>query len=386
MKPPISLLLTISFLLTVAGRVFASEPAVDYGVLPRTICSGPQGDNHVQGIAVDLDKKEVYYSFTTSLIKTDFNANLLGSVTGMVGQLGCISLNKNDRRLYASLEYKNDAIGKGILKRSGKGRRKNSTAFYIAVFDVDRIDRVGMDAERDGVMTTVHVKEATDDYNARVTVGGRRLKHRHGCSGIDGVTVAPAIGGEPGNDCLYVAYGIYGDTTRTDNDHQVILVYDVDKLNRFAKPLSQDRPHRSGPSRPRHKYFVYTGNTSWGIQNLAYDKFSGNFYAAVYCGKKSCFPNYSHFLIDGKSEPTVVMTADGVEIETLRLVEAGNSHSESGTWGWHFEHGSTGLCPIGGDYFYISHSHKDPETNRECSTVRLYRWTGDEKMPFSIVD
>ncbi len=73
MKPPISLLLTISFLLTVAGRVFASEPAVDYGVLPRTICSGPQGDNHVQGIAVDLDKKEVYYSFTTSLIKTDFN-------------------------------------------------------------------------------------------------------------------------------------------------------------------------------------------------------------------------------------------------------------------------------------------------------------------------
>ena len=41
--------------------------------------TGPQGKNHVQGMAVDEKKGVIYYSFTTKLIKTDFSGRLLGA-------------------------------------------------------------------------------------------------------------------------------------------------------------------------------------------------------------------------------------------------------------------------------------------------------------------
>ncbi len=273
---------------------------VDVSKLPRQIYSGEQGPFHVQGIAVDLDRGYMYFSFTTTLLKTDMQGNLLGSVEGMTGHLGCMTLNPDDGRLYASIEYKHDAIGKGILNKLEGVRNDEQTGFYDAVFDVDRIDRIGMNAEKDDVMKTVYIKEAVDDYYAKVSNNGQELEHRFGCSGIDGVTFAPAFGqSRDGKKYLYVAYGIYGDTLRTDNDYQVILAYDTRDWKQYEQPLTQENLHKSGPEKPLHKYFLYTGNTSWGIQNLAYDKASGNMHAAVYKGKKSHYPNYSYFVIDG---------------------------------------------------------------------------------------
>lgn len=43
---------------------------------------------HIQGIATDAERKYMYYSFTTSLIKTDMNGNVIGSVKGLAGHLG----------------------------------------------------------------------------------------------------------------------------------------------------------------------------------------------------------------------------------------------------------------------------------------------------------
>lgn len=389
MKRLIELFFIIFVALTI-NKAKGENSKVDYSALPREIESGPQGKNHVQGIAVDLKNGHIYFSFTTSLLKTDLNGKLLGSVTGMVGHLGCLSFDETARKLYASLEYKNDVIGQGILKRANAEGRKNETAFYVAVFDVDSIDRIGMDAEKDGIMKTVHIKEATDDYNAKFKDGDKELEHRFGCSGIDGVTVGPEIGGtNPENKYLYVAYGIYGDTTRVDNDNQVILAYDLSSFDRYGKPLSQDSAHRSGPDKPQHKYFLYTGNTSWGIQNLAYDKSSGNIFAAVYCGNKSKFPNFSHFLINGKSKPKKGKI-QGVNYEKsgelLSLVKSGIYHPQSDTWGWNFKYGSTGISPIGNGYFYISQSYKDPETQDQSSTVKLYKWTGNPEEPFIPVD
>jgi len=267
---------------------------IDITGLPRQIYSGEQGPFHVQGIAADLDRGYMYFSFTTSLLKTDLQGNLLGSVEGMTGHLGCMTLNPDDGRLYASIEYKHDAIGKGILNKLEGTKNDEQTGFYVAVFDVDRIDRIGMNAEKDDVMKTVYIKEAVDDYYAETVNNGQKLEHRFGCSGIDGVTFAPAFGqNRDGKKYLYVAYGIYGDTLRTDNDYQVILAYDTQDWKRYEQPLTQENLHKSGPEKPLHKYFLYTGNTSWGIQNLAYDKASGNLHAAVYKGKKSQYPNYS---------------------------------------------------------------------------------------------
>ena len=362
--------------------------APDLNKLPRTIRTGEQGPFHVQGIAVDLEHGYIYFSFTTKLLKMDLAGNLIGSVDGLTGHLGCLTMNSADGRIYGSLEYKDDVIGKGIRKTlDGESEGVDQTGFYIAVFDAERITRPDMDAERDSVMTSVYVREAVDDYFAEVENGGRKVAHRFGCSGIDGVTFAPRFGSGEGGDYLYVAYGIYGDTLRTDNDYQVLLAYDTRDWKRYEQPLSQSNLHKSGPAAPDHKYFVRTGNTSYGIQNLAYDPASGNLYAAVYKGKKSQYPNWSLFVIDG-SRPAQKESLEGfdtpVDGEMLSLLEAGNS--SGGIRGWNFKWGATGLCSLGGGYFYISENARSKETRQQSSTVRLYEWTGDAETPFRAVE
>ena len=49
--------------------------------------------------------------------------------------------------------------------------------------------------------------------------------------------------------------------------------------------------------------FFYTGNTTYGIQNLEYDPASHHWFAAVYKGKKEAYTNFSLFAIDGSIAP-----------------------------------------------------------------------------------
>ena len=81
---------------------------------PKTTESGTWKAGHCQGIAVDCEKGYIYCSFTTMLVKIDFDGNFIGSVTGLCGHLGCIVFSPEDGMVYGSLEYKSDAIGKGI--------------------------------------------------------------------------------------------------------------------------------------------------------------------------------------------------------------------------------------------------------------------------------
>ena len=179
--------------------------------LPRTVFSGYWGKCHCQGIAVDRKNRVIYYSFTTKLVKTDFRGNLIGSVDGLTGHLGCIGFCEADGKIYGSLEFKNDAIGKGILRALGKDGRV-AEAFYCAVFDGDAVVRPDMDAEKDGVMRAVFLPDVTEMYADTVRVGSKTLSHRYGCSGIDGT----GWGKVPGEDryALLIAAGVYGDTGR----------------------------------------------------------------------------------------------------------------------------------------------------------------------------
>lgn len=362
----------------------------DPGALPRTVSTGDRGPFHVQGIAVDLPRGYIYFSFTTKLLKFDLRGRLVGSVDGLTGHLGCLTMNPEDGRVYGSLEYKDDAIGKGIRSRLGEdseqGGAPDRTGFYVAIFDVDRITRPDMDAERDRVMTAVYIGEAVSDYRAVVSNGGRETKHRFGCSGIDGVTFGPRMGSRRGH-MLYVAYGIYGDTLRTDNDYQVLLAYDTKRWKRYERPLSQENLHRSGPAAPDGKYFVRTGNTRYGVQNLAYDPASGNYYLAVYRGSKSCYPNYSLFVVDGSVAPRRERL-EGFDRTTRGdvLTLASQGRESDGIRGWYFPWGTTGLCPLGEGYFYISHESRLPGSGEQRSTVHLYEWTGDEQSPFRRIE
>lgn len=329
--------------------------------LPTEILTGPFKAGHIQGVAIDRTKGVVYCSYTTMLVKTDLQGNILGTVTGLLGHLGDLDFREADGRVYGSLEYKNDAIGKGILQMENSSRTFQN-GFYIAIFDGDKINRMGMNAEKDGVMKTVYLPTVLEDFQAQVAVDGKVLEHRSGCGGIDGVAFGPELGHTDGKEYLTVAYGIYGDTTRMDNDYQVLLQYDVEDWKKYESPLSQDRMHTQGPANPRKKCFVLTGNTTYGVQNLEYDAHSRQWFMAVYKGNKPHYPNHYLFAFDAGTKPTK-QALQGVPYLRKAL-------SITQVKGWAQNLGSTGLCSLDNGWFYISHAFKNEEG--QGSTLRLH--------------
>ena len=355
--------------------------------LPKKLSSGPWKAGHVQGIAVDANHEYVYISFTTLLVKMDMKGNVVGTVTGLLGHLGCLDFNEQDGRLYGSLEYKNDSIGKGIMKQEGSTKQLD-TGFYVAIFDVNKINRVGMNAERDGVMTTVLLKTVVEDYNAVVKgKSGEKLQHRHGCSGFDGITFGPSFDGS-GKWMCTIAYGIYGDTKRTDNDYQILLQYDTEKWAKYESPLSQDKMHKRGPSKPDGKYYVFTGNTRWGVQNLEYYKEENLWLLACYPGKKSTFSSYSFFCVDG-NRPPVVRPLYGVGYEkvgpVLWFANTGRSdRKDLDVRGWQKQGGEFGMHSLGNGYFYIATASKSAEG--KSATLHLARFVGKRYQVFEMVE
>ncbi len=59
-------------------------------------------------------------------MRTDLAGRVLGTVEGLTGHLGDLGLNPEDGRVYGSLEY------------------KPQQAFYIAIFDPRKVDRIGV--------------------------------------------------------------------------------------------------------------------------------------------------------------------------------------------------------------------------------------------------
>ena len=310
---------------------------------------------HVQGIAYDAEKEVIYSSFTTSFLKNGSDGGLIGSATGISGHLGDMVFEPKTRKVYASLEYKNDAIGAGISKGTGTAA-VNSSQFYVAEISVDKIN--GPETPFEDVAVLHTIDEAVKDYTDSVDLDGTLTAHRFGCSGIDGVTIAPAFGkGRKNGKYLYVAYGIYGDTGRCDNDYNIILCYDLKDL-----------------SRPIHKYFLHTGNTTYGVQNLAYDSFTDRMYLAVYKGKKEEYPNYSLFAIDMSQEP-FLGNLKNIPYHTEAVEQLSVSE------GWHFGLGSTGLNPLGDGHYYISKNGK--EDGKQYCIASLYTVSEGPEAPFS---
>ncbi|MEE1803280.1 hypothetical protein PUR57_32220 [Streptomyces sp. JV176] len=355
----------------------AAPPALAAALptLPTAVDGGAWESGHLQGMTVDRVKGVMYFSFTNLLVKTDLTGRPLGSVTGFTGHLGDLDFNTADGRVYGSLEY------------------KAAKAFYIAVFDGDRIDRMNMDAASTGVVSTVHLDEVVKDYTADMNGDGvfdgdvaDTPDHRYGCSGIDGVTFGSSFDGRGGLK-LTVAYGIYSNTARRDNDHQVLLQYDVRAWKKYERPLTEDAPHTSGPAAPDGKYFAYTGNTTYGVQNLEYDARSGNWLMAVYRGKKTAFPNYSLFVVDGSKRPVKSAVRGQQRAERgslLSLLPRGLHHAASGVYGWEAA-GQYGLVSLDDGRYYVAEAGtvQSGGVTRQTGRAVLHRWTALTPNPFT---
>lgn len=275
-------------------------------MLPPEVYGGAWRSGHVQGIALDADAGHLYFSFTDLLVKTDLYGKQLGSVAGIDGHLGDLTFHGG--LVHGSLE------------------RKSAQAFFVAVFDPDRI--IAMDMDPAEAMTIAPVEQVAADF----------VEGRHGCSGIDGITFGPRLG-DPGQErLLTLAYGIYAGT----GDDQVLLQYD------------------GGGWR---KHLVRTGNTTYGVQNLEYDSHTRLWFMAVYRGV-----NHTFFTLDGRS---------------MRLAERGLYHRETGVWGWEAG-GQFGLASLGDGRYYIV--DKGESGGRQTATARLHRWTGEAPNPFLVID
>ena len=345
----------------------------------QPIFTGHFGRHHIQGIALDTEKGFLYCSFTTQLVKLTLDGRLIGSVGGLTGHLGCIAFNREDGKVYGSLEYKNDAIGRGI---AADGHTED--AFLMTIFDVDKIDRPGMDASADGVVRGVYLQEVVEDYHSEgKTAASETVPHRFGCSGIDGTAIGPMFGAAPySKPYLFVAYGIYGDTTRSDNDHQVLLGYDLAELNAAARPLAEAIRGAGAELRPVGRYFVYTGNTTYGVQNLEYDANTHAYYMAVYPGQKPEFGNFSLFAVDA-AVPPLFTRLQGLDRSGNLLTLAPAAHTDAqGVSGWHYPWGSTGLFSTGDGGWYISREGRD-ETG-QYGNIHFCTWDGET--PFAEVE
>jgi hypothetical protein len=319
--------------------------------LPLTQNGGTWPSGHVQGIAVDVRGGYIYYSFTNLFAKYDFNGKLIGTLIGWTGHLGDLDFNASDGKVYGSLEY-------------GK-----ENAFYIAVIDASRLDRVGIEASRTDIFRTVYLPEVAKDF----------IPKRYGCSGIDGVGFGPAFGRVDGPRYLTVGYGVYSDTARDDNDHQVLLQYDVRDWNQYAKPLVESDLHHSGPSDLHGKYFVRTGNTTYGVQNLSYDDSSRRWFMGVYQGKKKSFPNYLLFAVDARTQPKKRdLVGVGEQGQLLELANDGLKDATTGVRGWN-QKADVGFQPVGDGLFYLSVN--SGSKGAQTADLNLMRWTGDANQP-----
>ncbi|MBB5716470.1 hypothetical protein FHS94_003336 [Sphingomonas aerophila] len=355
------------------GTVYGAKPMRS---VPVRQVSGPWDSGHVQGIAVDQRGGFIYYSFTNLLVKVDFDGRLVGTLLGWSGHLGDLDFNPADGKVYGSLEY------------------KRTDGFYVAVIDVARLNSVGMDARRADLFRTVYLPEVAKDYSADLDQDGKveydpsSPDHRYGCSGIDGVAFGPEFGRVGGKQYLTVAYGIYGNDQRTDNDNQVLLQYDVSDWGRYARPLLEAAPHRSGPANPHGKYFVRTGNTRFGVQNLSYDTTLRRWFLGVYQGHKPNWPNYLLFAVDAQATPkmgvlTGVADPSGSGLERglfLPLAGGGMRDPKTGVKGW-MQRANVGFQPLGDGRYYIASN--TGAKGFQSASLQLMRWTGETTKPLA---
>jgi hypothetical protein len=191
------------------------------------------------------------------------------------------------------------------------------------------------------------------------------------------VSFGPRFGETGDTSFLTVAYGVYGDTKRADNDHQVLLQYDAhDWVARYARPLIEAAPHRSGPAKVDGKYFVYTGNTTYGVQNLEYDEAGKRWLMGVYAGKKKSFPNYTMFAVEAAAKPaSAKLTGTGDSGLLLPLADEGLRNDTSGVRGW-FQKADVGIVSLGDGLFYLAANGS--RDGKQTGRLELNRWVGGD--------
>ncbi|MGN0468573.1 MAG: hypothetical protein ACI4GY_07620 [Acutalibacteraceae bacterium] len=352
-----------------------AEPVIDLNSLtvidlyPLSLAGGKWDVKHCQGIAVDKEKGYIYYSYTTMLVKCDFDGNIVGTVTGIKGHLGDIAYNEADGRIYCGYYS------------------ENRTGFYAIIFQADKINKMDMKPTAD-IVRSVYLRDPYNDYKAIVTLGegdeAKKYQHRYGTSGIDATTFGPDFSGKNKKELLTIAQGIYENAERDDNNYQVLVQYDVTGWwDKYAKPLSSIT-HTIGPSKYDGKYFLYTGNTKYGVQTMEYFDELNLWILNCYKGSKTQYQNYSLFAIDGDVKPKRQKLKGQPETDkqyVLSLYQDGSYDKKNDIYGWNAKYGTQGIAYMGDGLFYIVRPYLT-WTGIKTAICYLCVWAPDKDDPF----
>lgn len=353
-------------------QAVTGEPVIDFSglsvidIMPLSLASGTGDIRHCQGIAVDTVNEYIYYSYTSSFVKCDFKGNIIGTVTGIQGHLGDIALHENKKQIYASY--------------NPPGKK----ALYVAVIDVENLDKVGTDAVSSGLIRTVHLKEVYEYFSGTIDLGEKKRSRIYGVSGTDGICFGPSFENSEGY-YLTVACGITPQTFRKDNDYQILLQYDVSDWEKYAQPLSYSRFHHKGPE-SLGQYFLFTGNTNYGVQTMCYFDEMNIWLLNVYPPTKKGYKKFTMYAIDGDVKPYEGLLRGQQSEERqklLTLYKEGVPDEKHGTYGWFSKAGDLGMSYLGNGLFYIVHPF---ETWYETQTAvaYLYVWDPSEDFPFTL--
>ena len=340
---------------------------IDY--FPLSLASGGSWDiKHCQGMAIDQDKGYVYYSYTNTFVKCDFEGNAIGSITGIEGHLGDVCFNTKDGKVYASL--------------NPEGKK----ALYLAIIDVNNLNEMNVDAVKGGLIRTVHLTHVWEDFKAKVKNQGKTYSRRYGVSGTDAMCFGPSF--ETGEGYyLTISCGTTPQTQRTDNDYQVLVQYDVTGWwNKYAQPLSYKKVHHIGPEDIHGKFFVYTGNTYYGVQTMTYFDELNLWFLNVYSSRKDNFPKYNLFIVDGDVKPKE-KSLKGQEKKdvqkVLTLYKDGSYDEATKIYGWRISDGAKGMEYLFNGLFYIIHPYKT-WYGKQTAVAYLYVWNPSDTTPFAI--
>lgn len=245
MKRVFAMLLFTALLLTscataigdVSNAISSSEESLDDVSGDETTTEfadiGISGLNqHMQGFTVDPTNKYMYWSFTDTLVKTDMNGKLLGKVSFTDGHLGDITF--VDGKIYGTL-----------LGGPKQGEAWDAwSGYYVVVYDeyLTRLSKTSL--ERVADMAT------------------GKQDNPYGVYAIDGIALGNNATGEKS---LFIAGGT---KIAKENTKQVIFEYS----------LSLEY---------KDQYVFETGNTPYGIQNLAYDNKTSSLWFTTYGASES---------------------------------------------------------------------------------------------------
>lgn len=340
---------------------------IDY--FPLSLASGGSWDiKHCQGMTIDKLGGYAYYSYTNTFVKCDLGGNAVGTITGIEGHLGDICYNERDGKVYASL--------------NPEGKK----ALYVAIIDVENLNEKGVDAVKGGLIRTVHLTQVWEDFSAKVKNQGKTYSRRYGVSGTDAMCFGPSF--ETGKGYyLTISCGTTPQTERTDNDYQVLVQYDVSGWwDKYGQPLSYDKVHHTGPEEMHGKFFVYTGNTYYGVQTMTYFEELNLWFLNVYTTRKEDFPKYNLFIVNGDVKPKekALKGQDKKDVQkVLTLYKDGSYDEKTKIYGWFISQGSKGMEYLTSGLFYIIHPYKT-WYGKQTGVAYLYVWDPSASTPFKI--